>query len=295
MLKIPASKLEELFPPANKPVKDYFFPQTEDIVSFKVNKKEITVGEVSDAPQPFVLNGVKPCDAESLKILDRVFLSDPIDTFYQKKREAATIITTACFEPEETCFCENFGINPVQYGGGDVSTWKRGDTVYWESRTEKGHELTAKYREFFDEAENVEFPNNNTQFTINNANLSFDAVQWDTLYKSCLACGTCTFTCPTCHCYDIQDFNTGAETGKEVKRFRCWDSCMYSDFTLMAHGNPRTTHKERFRQRFMHKLNYFPENNDGVAACVGCGRCIAKCPVNMHILKVMKAFGDKNV
>ena len=28
---------------------------------------------------------------------------------------------------------------------------------------------------------------------------------------------------------------------------------MYSDFTLMAHGNNRKSQKERFRQRFMHK------------------------------------------
>ena len=50
---------------------------------------------------------------------------------------------------------------------------------------------------------------------------------WDELYKPCLACGTCTFVCPTCQCYDIKDY----DTGHGVKRYRCWDSCMYSDFT----------------------------------------------------------------
>jgi heterodisulfide reductase subunit C len=66
---------------------------------------------------------------------------------------------------------------------------------------------------------------------------------------------------------------------------------MYSDFTLMAHGNPRVSQLERFRQRFMHKLIYFPANNDGIHACVGCGRCLAKCPVSMNITKVIKALG----
>ena len=65
---------------------------------------------------------------------------------------------------------------------------------------------------------------------------------------------------------------------------------MYSDFTLMASGNPRTSQLERFRQRFMHKLVYFPANNDGIYGCVGCGRCRSKCPISMHIVKVAKCL-----
>ena len=114
----------------------------------------------------------------------------------------------------------------------------------------------------------------------------FDSDKWEGLSEACLGCGTCTFVCPTCQCYDIKDF----DTGHEIKRFRCWDSCMYSDFTKMAHGNPRLTQKERFRQRFMHKLVYFPANNNGEYGCVGCGRCLSKCPISMNIVKVAKAL-----
>ena len=106
------------------------------------------------------------------------------------------------------------------------------------------------------------------------------------LYKPCLACGTCTFVCPTCQCYDIKDY----DTGHGIQRYRCWDSCMYSDFTMMAHGNNRTSQMQRFRQRFMHKLVYFPANNDGMYSCVGCGRCVEKCPSSLNIVKVIKAF-----
>ena len=116
---------------------------------------------------------------------------------------------------------------------------------------------------------------------------TFESEAWAELSQSCLGCGSCTFVCPTCQCYDIRDF----DTGHEVKRFRCWDSCMYSDFTLMAAENPRHTQLERFRQRFMHKLVYFPMNNDGVYGCVGCGRCLKKCPVSLNIVKVMKRIG----
>ena len=117
----------------------------------------------------------------------------------------------------------------------------------------------------------------------------FDSEIWDELSQACLGCGACTFVCPTCQCYDIEDY----DTGHGIQRFRCWDSCMYSDFTLMAHGNPRTSKLERFRQRFMHKLVYFPQNNGGVFSCVGCGRCVAKCPVSLNIAKVINALGVK--
>ena len=121
------------------------------------------------------------------------------------------------------------------------------------------------------------------------AQRNFDSPLWEQLYKPCLACGTCTFVCPTCQCYDIKDY----DTGRGVQRYRCWDSCMYSDFTMMAHGNNRTSQMQRFRQRFMHKLAYFPANNDGMFSCVGCGRCVDKCPSRLNIAKVIKAFGQE--
>ena len=118
----------------------------------------------------------------------------------------------------------------------------------------------------------------------------FNSDKWAGLSEACLGCGTCTFVCPTCQCYDIKDFNTG----NGVQRYRCWDSCMYSDFTMMAAGNNRTTQMQRFRQRFMHKLVYYPANNEGVFGCVGCGRCMKSCPISMNIVKVMKTLGEGN-
>ncbi|MCI5829982.1 MAG: 4Fe-4S dicluster domain-containing protein, partial [Spirochaetia bacterium] len=106
-----------------------------------------------------------------------------------------------------------------------------------------------------------------------------------------VGCGTCTYVCPTCMCFDVRDFKT---TDHGIRQVRCWDSCMYNDFTQMAAENPRHTQKERSRQRFMHKLMYYPMAHDGMFSCVGCGRCLESCPINMNVVKVIKAINESD-
>ena len=288
-----------------KSPKDFFFPQTEDLMRFKTEGKNIEVIDVRSECENFVIFGVRACDVKSFDILDRVFLTEPRDSFYAMKRAHGVIVSVACTKPAETCFCGAFGINAAEPAG-DVSAWKTEDALYLQANTEKGSALLASLGDLAVEAsdEAVAAQKEKTAKIMQKLplkDLSTDAFgggktqelfndpAWDALSATCLGCGTCTFVCPTCQCYDIKDFNTG----NGVIRYRCWDSCMYSDFTKMAHGNNRLTQKERFRQRFMHKLVYFPENNDGVFSCVGCGRCLAKCPISMNIVKVMKKIGGK--
>ena len=297
-----------------KSAKELFFPQSENLISFKVSGKNIDLIDDRDPSEPFAVFGVRACDAKSFEILDTVFLSDPVDTFYQSRRENGVIITLACGEPEETCFCGTFGIDATAPKGGDVTTWMTDAVLYWQPETEKGEALTAVLSgllESASEADEKELEAHRSEVRavlekLPLANLSvsyfsgarlneklnevFYAPQWEELYKACLGCGTCTFVCPTCQCYDVRDF----DTGHGIKRFRCWDSCMFSDFTKMAHGNPRTSQLERFRQRFMHKLVYYPANNGGEYSCVGCGRCLSKCPVSLNIVKVIKSFGGES-
>ena len=285
-----------------KSPKDAFFPQSENLYTCYKDGKKITIEPEELVKQNFVVFGMKACDVKGVEVLDKVFLAEPVDTFYVARRSHGTIVAMACHEPEETCFCKVFGIdcaNPVA----DVATWMVDGELYWKALTEKGEALTVAVNSLLtdtDEAK-VEEEKNAIHAIVEKlpySNLSlegwngdalsekFDSPVWEELYKPCLACGTCTFVCPTCQCYDIKDY----DTGHGVKRYRCWDSCMYSDFTMMAHGNNRTSQMQRFRQRFMHKLVYFPANNDGMYSCVGCGRCVEKCPSSLNIVKVIKAF-----
>ena len=279
--------------------KDVFFPQVEDLIKFRVEGKSISISECPKNEDDFVVFGVRGCDAKSFEILDRVFLVDPRDEFYAARRAHSTVVTLACGEPDTSCFCTNFGVNPAKPAG-DATAWIIGDELFIEANTEKGEKLIAgledtdcaaveaQQKEIEAVCEKLPFSNLNLEgFDGEHLMEKFSDSQWESLSRACLACGTCTFVCPTCQCYDIRDFNNG----ETVTRYRCWDSCMYSDFTLMAHGNNRQTQAQRFRQRFMHKLVYFPSNNEGVYSCVGCGRCVEKCPQNLNIIKVIKALG----
>jgi len=289
-----------------KSPKDFFFPQTEDLMKFKVEGKTIEVIDTRKETEDFVVFGVRGCDVKSFDVLDRVFLSEPVDTYYANRRAHGTIVSLACSRPSETCFCSTFGIDAADPAG-DVAAWITDGYLYLSAKTDKGEALLAKVADLTEDAANdavepekaaiaeimkkLPLADVTTEgFGGGKTKEFFDRDEWRELSEACLGCGTCTFVCPTCQCYDIKDFNTG----REVIRFRCWDSCMYSEFTKMAHGNPRLTQKERFRQRFMHKLVYYPENNEGTFSCVGCGRCVQSCPISMNIAKVMKKLGGQS-
>ena len=286
-----------------KSAKDLFFPQSENIISFKKKDGRFVVETDEKSFDSFVLFGVRGCDLKGIEVLDRVFLAQPVDEFYAAKRESAVVITTACSKPEETCFCSVFGVD-ASAPAGDVTTWFTNDELFWKANTEKGEKLTAAVASLLTEcddnaADSVKEKISSALKKLPLGSLSldgwgesavserFESENWKKLSESCLGCGACTFVCPTCQCYDIRDY----DTGHGVKRYRCWDSCMYNDFTMMAHGTPRPTQMQRFRQRFMHKLAYFPANNGGEFSCVGCGRCIKKCPSKLNIVKVIRAFG----
>lgn len=287
--------------------KDAFFPQSEVLYSCNTKDGNYTITPEERCNTPFVVFGMKACDVRGVAVLDKVFLTDPVDSYYAARREHGVIVSLACSRPETSCFCGTFGIDCADPEG-DVSTWIAEDTLYWLPKTEKGETLTEQVASLLEKAE--EAPVDAAKAKIRAiceklplkdlslegwgaeaADKRFDSELWNELYTPCLACGTCTFVCPTCQCYDIKDYNTGSG----VQRYRCWDSCMYSDFTMMAHGNNRTSQMQRYRQRFMHKLAYFPANNDGMFSCVGCGRCVDHCPSGLNIVKVIKAFGKEGV
>ena len=285
--------------------KDAFFPQSETLYSCHRVDGKLSITPEERCQKPFVVFGIRPCDVQALQVLDRVFLSDPVDSFYAARRQHGVLVSIACSRPQTSCFCHVFGVDCAQPQA-DVACWMNGEYLYWQPQSEKGEALTVSVSSLLEqtgeeavEQEKAAIRTIQERLPLKDLSLEgwgaeaaskrFDSPLWEQLSGACLACGTCTFVCPTCQCYDIKDYNTGSG----VQRYRCWDSCMYSDFTMMAHGNNRTTQMQRFRQRFLHKLAYYPANNEGMFSCVGCGRCVDKCPSHLNIVKVIKAFGKE--
>ena len=88
--------------------KDFFFPQTENLMDFKVEGKNIDVIDTRNESEDFAIFGVRACDVKSFDVLDRVFLADPVDTYYENRRKHATIISMACNKPEGNLFLSDF-------------------------------------------------------------------------------------------------------------------------------------------------------------------------------------------
>ena len=94
-----------------KSPKDAFFPQSENLYTCYRDGKKIQIEPEELQNQNFVVFGMKACDVKGVEVLDKVFLVEPVDTFYAARRAHGTIVAMACHEPEETCFCKVFGID----------------------------------------------------------------------------------------------------------------------------------------------------------------------------------------
>ena len=108
--------------------KDFFFPQTVNICDFNRNGLNIEVIDNRTESEDFVVFGVRACDARSFAILDKVFLAEPVDTYYATRREHGTVVTMACTQPEENCFCNVFGIDATAPEG-DAACWMTEDAL----------------------------------------------------------------------------------------------------------------------------------------------------------------------
>lgn len=289
--------------------KDFFFPKTEHLVSYEMSGKEVKIVDPRKDVEDFVIFGVRACDARGFTAIDNVYLNmNPVDSYYKNRREHGTVIVLACNEPVKTCFCSTFGIDAsLAKPAGDVSCWLADGKYYFEANTDKGKAFVKNAKSALEDAdtsaveacrkdiaekvEKLPFAHLDlSKFQGKDMLKIFNSKIWDKVSEPCVGCGTCTYVCPTCMCFDVRDF----ATSNGVRQIRCWDSCMYNDFTQMAAENPRHTQKERSRQRFMHKLMYYPMAHDGMFSCVGCGRCVENCPVNMNIVKVIKAVNESD-
>ncbi|MCL2120969.1 MAG: 4Fe-4S dicluster domain-containing protein [Clostridiales bacterium] len=272
-----------------KSAKDCFFPQVEKLLTFKDGEVAANINA-----EKTIIFGMKPCDAEALRVLREVFLAGQYqDPFFQSHFENTLIIAVGCVREKPGCFCAERGIDKSFTDFCDILLNDEGGEEYTVVYlSEKGMDLLGRFEETKHILPPPERKAAETAPEVKKVELNqeldetayFDIIDWGKATEICQGCGICTFICPTCHCFDLKDVSMQGATD----RFRCWDSCMYPKFTLHASGhNPRASTKERYRQRVLHKYLYVPQNF-GCTACTGCGRCIRSCPAGMSIRKVVE-------
>ena len=280
----------------NVPPKELMFPETETLFKFRVGQTEIEPA-VPDESSKRLVFGIRPCDAMAYTIVEKLYSWDYPDPYFEGRRSSSVLFGLACSEPVPNCFCTSMGGGPGSEQGLDALMFDLGETVYVKTLTDAGEEAAkAMGLEAAGDAEKKaaaaqeKEAQGKIKRTLDTEGIPeklpslYDHPFWEEFSDRCLSCGICTFLCPTCHCFDIQD-ETEVFNGR---RARMWDTCMFPEYSLHTSGhNPRPTRKERTRNRISHKYSYFPEKFD-VIACVGCGRCINYCPVNIDILDILE-------
>jgi ferredoxin len=256
-----------------------------------------TVTEPVDETR-YAFLGVRGCDLRAIAVQDRVL--GGVDTRYAKRRAATFIVAVACTEPADTCFCASVGCGPGVSAGYDLALTELSDGYVVDAGSPQGEQLLDELPH--DPADTVHVDTARAAVdaaaawmgrTLPEADLhellagAYGSPQWDDVAARCLSCGNCTMVCPTCFCTTVEDVTD--LTGTHAERWLRWDSCFDLDFSYLHGGPVRTSTASRYRQWLTHKLGTW-HDQFGESGCVGCGRCIAWCPVGIDITEEAAAL-----
>jgi sulfhydrogenase subunit beta (sulfur reductase) len=259
-----------------------------------------------DTPER-VLFGLHPCDIHALLIMDDFFGKTYYDPYYMHRRDRTIIIGLSCI-PDEKCFCNATNTDTVEEGF-DLFLTDLGDFFLVWVGSSVGDDIIRDCPKIIDETIEPkdlkkyihwrEYRNSQFKMDIDLTGmpeimeLSYDSEIWAEEGEKCLSCGACTIVCPTCPCYNITDTIELNKT--EGDRVRKWDSCLFKNYSMVAGGhNFRESRAERLKLRFTHKLQAFV-GQYGKPACIGCGRCIETCPVDIDIATIAKRLRGEEV
>jgi ferredoxin len=304
---------------AKQSPKEFVFLQTETYLKFgyttvtpeegaegeaAIPHEAIAVEALNEAPAQ-VIFGLRPCDARGFVQMDNVFGGYGgfyFDPLYNARRAATTLLAVTCRDPRSTCFCTAIGGCPAGHEGVDALFTQVDGGFTVEAFTGKGEaalafggltDATGAQTTGAAEAKVQATTKVDVPFTLegirDNLHDNIAHQNWHDLAMRCISCGTCTYVCPNCYCFSIND-ELVESTGE---RYRVWDNCFNPLYTEETSGhNPRAAKSNRFRNRFSHKFWYYPDKYDSLL-CSGCGRCIMHCPTRIDIREVLRVMGSQ--
>lgn len=255
-----------------------------------------------------ILFGIHPCDIHGLLILDSFFEQAYDDPYYSKARKNTLILGHSCW-PDEHCLCQSTQTHVVEEGYDLFFTDLESYYLVWIGSSQ-GDDLIRMKEDSFDE----NITDKDIQAFIHwreerdkafKAEINFIAMPdllelkykedplWEKLDAACLACGSCTNVCPTCNCYNVMDKPYLNKYGSDINR--CWDACTLVEYSEVAGGeNFREKRSQRLKLWYTHKLQAYISRY-GKPSCVGCGRCIVTCPVDINVETVAKSLAGDEV
>ncbi len=270
-----------------------------------MTKSRFTEPEVRSVPLAIV--GARPCEVAALGILDRVLSESAVpDPRYDARRRGAFVVAAECGTPASTCFCTSFGTGPGADGGFDLALSELDDVdghrFIVRVGTDRGADALSRVPT--SRAKVADLESREQMLAVAEAAIrrklpdgvpallgrNLEHPRWEEVAERCLSCGNCTLVCPTCFCSDVRDTTT--LTG-EVRRERTWASCFDLDHSYLHGGPVRASASSRYRQWLTHKLSTWWDQF-GTSGCVGCGRCIAWCPVGIDITEEASAIASSD-
>ncbi len=250
-----------------------------------------------------LIAGVKACDIKGMQLLDRAMINDDFtDPAYSDWRSRTTIISSDCTTLHSTCHCNMTGGGPWSEAGFDLNLSRVGNEYLITSGSEKGEDLLGLVKDAVNcrnagpaDLEQVKAArvSLNAELEARNGRVgyadfiegirSMDSGGWQDASAGCVGCGACTNICPTCYCLLLNDESSEKEFIKE----RSYDSCQLAGYaTVAGGGTPRPLMRDRFRNRYLCKLDLIKRNLQ-IFGCTGCGRCIEACVAGIDIRKVV--------
>jgi ferredoxin len=292
--------------------KRFLFPPRMKVLSVDRKGKSMDIRSAvsrEDAPR-YAFIGVRSCDLNAIGVQDRVFMNEQFsEPTYVSRRKNIFIVAVNCTQSAGTCFCVSMNTGPKVKGGFDLAlTEFVGDGVHYfvvEIGSDKGAEVMkdvphtnagpgeARAAEALVEGASQRMGRTMDTEGIKELLLNnLEGAHWDDVARRCLMCANCTMVCPTCFCSTVDDLTD--LTGEHAERWRRWDSCFTMEFAKVTGGNFRLSPRARYRQWMTHKLASWIDQF-GTSGCVGCGRCIAWCPVGIDITAEVQTIRNNGV